>query len=345
MQLKAIAENPLEWLALRLNLVPLPLLHGQMFPVISRALLAAADKGIFSAVASGAGTAEEIAEACRIQPEPAGQLLQVLASSGYLTFKGKRYRLTPMTRKWALPGGVSDLSDLLVYNNRVVWKWLDHLEVYLETGRGIDYHASFGAEEWGLYQKAMRAVARSEVKEFAGKCPMPRNARLMLDIGGAHGLHVGALTERYPGLEAHILDLPGALAAREGVPGEKTTFIQGDILEADLDTERYDLVLMSSLAHHFSREENRAIAGKVARALKTGGIFVINEFVRPEEEKEPGGGLVGTSSNLFFGLTSTSGTWTIRETQEWQRSAGLKPLKAAGYTAIPGRFRIAARKG
>ncbi len=342
MKLKAVPENALEWLALRLNKVPLPLLHGQMFPVISKAVLVAADKGIFSAVGSGRQTVENIAETCRLLPGPTLQLLQVLASSGYLSYGKGKYGLTPMTSKWMLAGSGSDLSDLLVYNNRVVWKWMEHLETYLETGKGIDYHQSFGEEEWKLYQRAMLAMARSEAGEFARKCPVPGSARLMLDIGGAHGLHVKALKARYPALEAHILDLPGALAVQNGVAEDGITYMEGNILETDLGKERYDLVLMSSLAHHFNQEDNRLIARKAAGSLKPGGIYVINEFVNPG--KADAGGLVGTSSNLFFGLTSASGTWTIDETREWQKAAGLVPLKPKGYTAIPGRFQISARK-
>ncbi|ODS84642.1 MAG: hypothetical protein ABS46_02630 [Cytophagaceae bacterium SCN 52-12] len=342
MKLKTSPENVFEWLALRLNLVPLPLLHGQMFPVIAKAVLLAADKGVFHAVEAGLESAEAVAATCGLQVAPARQLLNVLASSGYLSCKNHRYRLSPMARKWVGSKSRSDLSDLLVYNNRVVWKWMEHLETYLETGSGVDYHKSFNKEEWDLYQNAMRAVARSEVEEFARKCPVPEKARLMLDIGGAHGLHVKALRARYPALEAHILDLPGALDVQEEPGEDSITTIQGNILETDLVPESYDLILMSSLAHHFSWEENRFIARKAADALKPGGVYVINEFVNPEHADRKSG-LVGTSSNLFFGLTSTSGTWTIAETQDWQKEAGLKPLKPIGYAAIPGRFQIPAR--
>ncbi len=342
MELKASPENVFEWLALRFNLVPLPLLHGQMFPVISKAVLLAADKGVFHAVEAGSETVEAVAVACGLQPVPTRQLLDVLASCGYLNFKNGRYRLSSMAGKWVGSMGPSGLSDLLVYNNRVVWKWMEHLENYLETGKGIDYHRNFGDEEWDLYQKAMRAVAVSEVKEFARKCPVPGQARRMLDIGGAHGLHVRALMERYPGLSADILDLPGALKVQQYAGEDKITLIPGNVVETDLGAGRYDLVVMSSLAHHFSSDENRRIAGKVAEALTPGGVYVVNEFVNPGEAGS--GGLVGTSSSLFFGLTSTSGTWTIAETQDWQKQAGLKPLKVRGYTAIPGRFLIAARK-
>lgn len=343
MQLKAVPETILEWLALQFNKVPLPLLHGQMFPIISKAVLVAAEKGIFSVIGDRSYDVESIAKSCGLAKAPAKQLLQVLVSLGYLRVRSKQYSLTTMARKWVVEGSPSDLSDLLRYNNRIAWKWMEHLECYLETGKGVDYHQIFGHEEWRLYQNAMLAVARSEVAAFAKKCPVPAGARRMLDIGGAHGLHVSGLQALYPELVADILDLPEAWQAQETILKHNVSRIEGSALTASLAEKTYDLVLMSSLAHHFSQEENRLIAVKVAQSLKPGGVYVVNEFVNPGEGSLAGG-LVGASSDLFFGLTSTSGTWTIDETQEWQRAAGLKPYKVIGYTAIPGRFQIAARK-
>lgn len=339
MELKVSPSHPLEWLALLLNRVPMPLLHGQMFPILSKAVLTAADKGVFRYLSGDSRTLGEISEFCAFKPEPARQLLGVLVSLGYLVADKGKYGLSAMAEKWLRTGSGSDLSDLLIYNNRVVWKWMEQLENYLETGAGIAYHQHFEEPEWQLYQRAMLAVARSEVNEFAKRCPVPARAARMLDIGGAHGLHVTALRSKYTGLEADILDLPGAWSAHP--EPEAFNRMEGNILEVKLEDERYDLVLMSSLAHHFSEAENRMIARKVAASLKPGGIYVINEFVHPARA-DSDSGLVGTSSSLFFGLTSTSGTWTIAETQAWQAEAGLKPMKARRFRSVPGRVLMSA---
>ncbi len=127
MQLRVFPENFLEWLALRLNLVPLPLLHAQIFPVVSKAILEAVDAGIFEAIEAGHGTAEEIAAACGLHPRATGQLLGVLTSMRYLRFRRQTYSLTRSTRKWILTQSPDTVRDLAVYNNRVVWPWLDRL--------------------------------------------------------------------------------------------------------------------------------------------------------------------------------------------------------------------------
>ena len=347
MQLRIFPENLLEWIALRLNLVPIPLLHAQVFPVVSRAVLEAVDAGVFEAIAEGCTTADSVAEKCGLDARATGQLLGVLASIKYLRYKQGKYTLTRLTRKWILPDSPNTVRDLAIYNNRVVWPWLEKMGGYLKTGQGLQYHDTFGPDEWELYQRAMWGGAVAEAKEFARKVPLPKNATQMLDIGGSHGLHSVEACRRYPLLHATILDLPGAvekaapLLAQQNM-GDRVVHQVGNILMDSLPEGTYDLVLMSSVAHHFTEAQNILVAQKVANALRPGGMFIINEFIRPDPAAAPE--LVGSSTDLFFGLTSTSGNWSLAEMNAWQRAAGLTPLQAVGYRAIPGRFQVGARK-
>ncbi|TDB68850.1 class I SAM-dependent methyltransferase [Arundinibacter roseus] len=347
MQLRVFPDNILEWLALRLKLVPLPLLHAQIFPVVSKAVLEAVDAGIFEAIEAGHGSAESIATACQLHPRATEQLLGVLTSMRYLRFRRQTYRLTRSTRKWILAQSPDTVRDLAIYNNRVVWPWLDQMGHYLRTGQGIQYHDSFGPDEWDLYQKAMNGGAISEAREFARNLPLSANATRMLDIGGSHGQHSVEACRRFPSLQSVILDLPGAiekaapLLARQGM-GKRVVHQPGNILSDQLPDATYDLVLMSSLAHHFTTEQNQEVIHKISQCLRPGGIVVINEFIRPNPQDAPE--LVGSSTDLFFGLTSTSGNWSVDEIHGWYRAANLLPYKILSYRAIPGRFQVVGRK-
>ncbi len=347
MQLRVFPNSLKEWIALRLNLVPMPLLHAQVLPVISRAVLEAVDAGIFEAIDTGHDTAELVAKECGLDTRATGQLLGVLTSVHYLHFKKGTYRLTKISRKWILPGSPHSVHDLAIFNNRVVWPWLEKMGEYLKTGRGLQYHDKMQADDWELYQRGMWAGAISEAKEFAKNAPMPKDATRMLDIGGSHGMHSVEACRRYPALTSIILDLPAAvekaapLLAKQGM-GARVVHRLGNILTDALPDDTYDLVLMSSVAHHFTEEQNLLVAHKVAKALRPGGVFIINEFIRPDPQAAPE--LVGSSTDLFFGLTSTSGNWSVAEINAWQRAAGLTPLRPIGYQAIPGRFQVGARK-
>ncbi|OIN56711.1 class I SAM-dependent methyltransferase [Arsenicibacter rosenii] len=347
MQLSITPDNPLEWLALKINMVPWPLLHAQIMPVISKAVLEAADKGVFEAVDHGHQTVEAIASVCGLQPKPTRELMGLLTALGYFTFRQETFTITDSARRWVLRESPESVVGMMLYNNRVVWPWLEQLGNYLQTGEGIDYHSKLNTEEWGYYQHAMSSATGTEAKEFGRRAPVPKNATRMLDIGGAHGQHAVALCKRLPALTATILDLPEAIA--QAAPylaksdmGDRVQHQAGNALTDDFGLEQYDIVLMSSLAHHFTPEQNQAVAQRVSAALKPGGVYIINEFIRPGTGAKPE--LVGSSTDLFYGLTSAAGNYSLAEIKTWHRAAGLKHHREVWYRTLPGRAMIVGRK-
>lgn len=352
MQLTVTPDNPLEWLALRTNQVPIPLLHAQIMPVIAKAVLEAADRGVFEAIGDNRQSAVQIAATCHLHPKAVGELLGLLTALGYTEFTDGQFALTPMARRWVRQNDPDSTFGMLRFNNQLMWHWLDHMGTYLETGEGLQYHDTMDARQWDVYQRGMVAATATEAKEFGRRAPVPkalarRTDARMLDIGGSHGQHSAALCKRFPTLNSTILDLPDAIAqaapllAQLGM-GDRIRHQPGNILTDDLSDNQYTIVLMSSLAHHFSDAQNRDIAAKVARALKPGGIYIVNEFIRPETGAKPE--LVGSSTDLFYGMTSTAGNYSVAEIQNWFVSAGLRPHKTVGYLTMPGRMQVVAIK-
>jgi SAM-dependent methyltransferase len=346
MKLLFLPENPAELFGLAANLVPLPLAHTQLFSLAARAIYDATEAGIFEALAAGPLDAAAIAKACGLDRGALEALLGLLAAGGYLRQRQGRFALAPKMRKWLLADGPSSIRDQLLFM-RSVWSWLDAMPTFLRSGKGIRYHESFGPEQWELYQRGMEAVARGSAAEVARKTPLPRDATAMLDIGGSHGLYSVALCRRHKALASTILELPAAvdkarpLLARHGM-GQRVRFEAGNALDWEMGEGRYDLVFVSSLMHHLSREDNRALAGRIARALKPGGFFAIQEFIRPQQAGKAD--IVGSILNLFFAFTSMAGTWSEGELEAWQAEAGLVPHKVIGLVTMPGFRQIVARR-
>ena len=350
MQLTITPDNPLEWLALRANIVPWPLLHAQIMPVVAKAVLEAADRGVFEAVAKNALTAGQVAETCHLNPKATRELLSLLTALGYVTYNQDRFALSASARKWMLPNQPDSVQGMMPFNNRLMWNWLGEMGHYLETGEGVQYHDQLTPDQWSLYQNGMQAATATEAREFGRRAPVSKAVRAgeatrMLDVGGAHGQHSVALCQRFPALTSVILDLPEAieqaapLLAAQGM-GNRVRHQPGNALTDDLGENQYDIVLLSSLAHHFTDTQNRELARRVAQSLRPGGVYIVNEFIRPDVGAKPE--LVGASTDLFYGLTSTAGNYSVSEIQDWQRSAGLKPGKVVWYRTIPGRAMVVA---
>jgi len=348
MKIGVLPETFLDWLALRLRLVPLPLAetHGAM--LLARAVMAGAELGVIDALEAGPLTVEAAAAACGTEAVATGLLLDTLAACGYLRRVGPRFALTPSARKWLCASSAHSIRDKLMLQV-MEWRWLEQLEDFVRSGRPLDFHATLTADELDLYHRGMRALAQIAGPEVALRAPVPRGARLMLDLGGSHGHYAAEICRRHPQLRAEVLDLPEAVAAaapilaREGL-GDRVVHVAGDAARSDLGEDRYDFILMSNLAHHLDAEQNAALAHRVRRSLRPGGVFVIQEPALSEPSARAG--QVTSLLGLYFAMQSRPGvrTWSISEMAGWQAGAGLRPMRARALRTAPGWVQQPARR-
>jgi 2-polyprenyl-3-methyl-5-hydroxy-6-metoxy-1,4-benzoquinol methylase len=338
MKLKVTPENLLERMALQLNLAPMPLVDTQVAFNAARAIMAGATTGIFECIGKSQKTFFQIAAECKTDSSATKQLLDCLVGIGYLRWSNEKYSLKKKYYKWLLKESPSNLLGKLKFQE-LEWNWMSHLEEYVRTGKPMDLHSTLSPAEWASYQEGMRDLSISTAKELAGKLKLPSNAGQMLDIGGSHGLYSIELCKKNPSLNSTILELPGAIEraqsiAKEHGLTEKIKYKGGNTLTDDLGNAQYDLVMINNVVHHFTNEENLKLAEKIAKALKPGGLFAIGEFIR--QQKPGAGGVVAATCDLYFSLTSSSGTWSAEEMKLWQEKAGLKPSKAISLMTLPG---------
>lgn len=336
MRIGAVPDNLAERVVLAMGWVPTPFLATHPALLLARAVMVATKHDFFEELASEALGPGELANRRGTHPEATAKLLETLAGSGYLRAAGDAYRLTPLTRKWLLAESPQSLRDSVLFRF-LEWEWMTRLDDYLLTGQPLDFHASMSDEEWGLYQRGMLSLARLAAPETVRRMPVPKGARDLLDLGGSHGYFSVALCRRYPCLKAVVLDLPQAvehaapLLAAEGM-GNRVVHRAGDVLSEDLGSEIYDVVLLAQLVHHFDEPTNRRLIERAARCLRPGGLLVVQEISR---RRAGNGSQLGSLGDLYFALTSRSGSWSFEEIAEWQRSAGLVPRRPIRYLTLP----------
>jgi SAM-dependent methyltransferase len=341
-------ESLIERLGLWLGLVPISLLETHIAATLARSIMAGVELGVFEALAPGPLGANAIAARCGTDPASTPLLLDALTSCAYLRLSHGRYALTSQSRKWLLRDARNSVRDKILLQ-AVEWRWLTELETFVRTGRPLDFHASMSEPELQLYHRSMRALAGIGGGEVARRTPAPRNARRMLDLGGSHGHFAAEICRRRPRLFAEVMDLPSAveqaapLLAAEGL-GERVVHVVADVTQVDLGVELYDLILMSNLAHHLDAAQNLDLAKRAARALRPGGMFVIQEPVRPARPARAG--QTGTLLGLYFALQSRPGvqTWTVADLAGWQAAAGLRPRRPIAMRTAPGWMQQSARR-
>ena len=337
MRVGVIGDNVLERVVLALGLAPTPIADTYAAG-FARVVMVATKLGVFESLAAGALTASEVAGQCGTDARATEKLLNALVGMRYLRFDRDRYALAPVARRWLLEASPRSLRDNILMKF-LEWQWLEGVEEFVRSGRPLDVHGTLSDDDWGLYQRGMRAQANVTAAEVARRTPVPKGAREMLDIGGSHGYFSVALCRRHAGLRATVLDLPQAVAhaapllAAEGM-GERVVHRAGDALVDDLGAEAYDLVFNYALVHHFDGEANRDLARRAARALRPGGFLVIGDAVRPRSPQATD--QFGAFLDLYFALTSEAGTWTLADMAGWQREAGLRPRKPIRLLSVPG---------
>lgn len=367
--------------------IPTPLVDTHLAFAFARTLMVAVRVGVFEALADGERSASDVAARCATAEIPTARLLHALVGMGYLRpGRADRIALTRSSRRWLTRASPDEVLDKVLFGFDE-WRFVEGYEAYVREGRSIDMHASLGDEPpdppagparpppplstlgeprgdaatatavsfpaptpttaWVRYQRGLRAIAGVSAAEVARRTPVPRGARRMLDIGGAHGRFAAAILRRHPALSAEVLELAPAVAASadllaaEGM-GERLRHRVGDALVDHLGEGDVDVVFASQFNHHLDPQANARLALRVARALRPGGVYVIQDVARPADARDARRARLGALLDLYFGATSDAGTYTVASMRAWQAAAGLRPLPTRWLRTLPGLVQQAA---
>ena len=160
-----------------------------------------------------------------------------------------------------------------------------------------------------------------DLPDLAG---LERGGRL-LDVGGGAGSHSANLVRAVDGLEATVLDLPGARSVLEERHPE-LDFVEGDLDEPRFgrpEGEEWDYLLVSNILHDHPPAENERILREAAGLLAPDGTLVIYDWVIDEGRTSPEG--VATFTPMMVIENEGGYTYTEAEIGSWLESAGLEP--------------------
>jgi 2-polyprenyl-3-methyl-5-hydroxy-6-metoxy-1,4-benzoquinol methylase len=336
MRLGLKADSLLERVADWLNLAPKPLAHAFFGMMASRTLMAGERLGLFAALADGSATVEELAARLKLSPEGTRALLEALEACEAVERKKGRYRMADSARRWLDPRSPQYVGGFLDFNY-TQWEWWSHLEDAIRTGQSVDIH-HFAPEDprWRSYIHAMHQMARLSAPEVSRAIPLPRGARQVLDLGGAHGWYAAELCRRHRGLKATVLDLEGSvrvgreIIARAGL-SHVVTHREGDLLTSELGGP-YDAVLLFQVVHHLSPAQNVALLRRVRTALAPKATLAVLEYLREDAEQPPSSApLIG----LHYFLTSKAAAYAPAEVEGFLDDAGFRIESARPVRHLP----------
>lgn len=338
MRVGAIPETLIERIATVSGLAPTPVVDTLHAVIVARAVVVATKLGVFDALATGPAEAAAIAADLGVHAGALAKLLNLLVAAGYLRYGKEGYALSPLARKWLVADSPQSIRDVMLLR-LLEWQVIDQTEDFVRTGKALDVHDIIRGDQWVTYQRGMRALARLTTDEVVRRVKLPKGATAMLDIGGGHGGYAAAFCRAHPELRATVLDLPAAVAAAapilaEEKMGSRVVHRVGDALTDDFGREEWDLVFVAHLVHHFDAATNAAIVRHAAAALRPKGRIAILDVLRPASPNARG--QTGALLDLYFAITSNSGTWAADEIAGWFRDAGLKVARPIHLRTAPG---------
>ena len=270
----------------------------------SKALLSAVELGVFTALADGSLTGEQLRRRLGLHPRAIPDFTDTLVALDLLEREGEgagaAYANTPAAQRYLDAGSPHYVGGFLEMANARLYGFWGDLSEGLRSGRpqnelkhgGASMFETLYADDERLEQfmAAMSGLSAGNFTLLAERFDFSRFATLA-DIGGASGQLARLVAARHPQLQCTTLDLPKVTAIarrhieRDGladrVRAEPIDFIADALPHADVIT-------MGMILHDWNLDTKRALLRKAYEALPSGGCLIaIDNLIDDARRRTP----------------------------------------------------------
>jgi SAM-dependent methyltransferase len=295
---------------------------------LAMALKGAIDLEVFTHIAAGATTSDEIAQLCQGTERGVRVLCDYLTVHGFLTKAKGAYGLAPDTAALLDKKSPSYMGSVAEFFTHpvMVSKYRD-VAALVRNGGATDHTLAPNDNVWVEFARYMAPMFALPARIAATHVTTPGEQAKVLDIAAGHGLfgihvalHNHAAEITFQDWE-NVLEVARENATKMGVTGRFGT-ISGSAFEVALGTG-YDIVLLPNFLHHFDFDANVTLLKRVRAALKPGGLVAVIEFVPNEDRVSPPDGALFAMRML--GTTPSGDAYTLVEIDRMLRDAGFGP--------------------
>lgn len=254
----------------------------------SEVLFAAVELEVFTILEPDGKSAAEVAAETGLDRQATERFLQTLCALGLLVHHGGIFFNTRLSSDYLVKGKPAYQGEAILWRKFLAATWQD-LKACLKAGRRVNFppadeeRADF-VRRVRRYVRAMDGLARIKTKEILDVFVRADLRGKLLDVGSGSGALAKAFLERFPGLQATLLDLPEVLAyAKELLHGtgldDRITYCEVNVLEPwPLGRGEFALVLLSNIVHAYSEPEVYHLLANAVSCLEPGGFLVVHDF-------------------------------------------------------------------
>lgn len=302
----------------------------------SKTLLSAIELGLFTELAKGARTLEELTARLRLHPRSARDFFDALVALGMLKRTGARYANTPESALFldrAKPGYVGGMLEMC---NARLYRFWGSLTDGLRTGlpqnevkTGGDFFGRLYSDPQRLegFLKAMTGLSIGAGRGIAKQFPW-KKYKTFADVGCAQGGVAVEIALAHKHLSGFGVDLPvvqpvfEAYAQSKGL-AKRMQFRPGNFFKDPLPN--VEVIIMGHILHDWNLDEKLMLLRKAYEALPPNGAVIVHEALIDDARKEHAFGLL-MSLNM---LIETPGgfDFTGADCRKWMKEAGFKKTK------------------
>ena len=294
----------------------------------SRILLTGVELNLFTLLASGPLSAEEVASRTGANLRALTILLDALAAMELLVKKEGRYSSPQAISSLLSEKGPESILPMVHHMAHVWQRWsnlTERVEGREEPGKPIE---SQEANQITAFIGAMHSIA-AKLAPGVVAAVSPGTARNLLDVGGASGTYTLAFLRAVPGMRATLFDKPEVLPIARRRLGEaavldRITLVGGDFYRDEFPPG-HDLALISAIIHQNSPGENLDLYRKVFRALVPGGRIIIRDHIMDPDRTRPRDGAIFAVNMLV--ATRGGNTYTFEEIHTGLVQAGFVRIR------------------
>lgn len=293
-------------------------------------LIAGLDLDVFTIIHSGKRTPPQIARAAGASVPAMTRLLDALTGMEYLTKKGNRYGLAPVSRQYLVRTNPAYLGDVVDEARLTLDTWT-RLPETVRTGRP-QAAVSEETEAREFFPRLVRAIfpmSFGAASRAAASLPQStkRRTQAILDVAAGAAPWSIPMALAMPSARVTAQDFPEVLdVAREYTArfhvDDRYEFLEGNLREVNFGRDAYDMVLLGHIIHSEGARWGKKLIQKCYRALGSGGVLLIAEMV-PNDARN------GPAMPLIFGInmllhTTEGDVFTMKEYRSWLKEAGFR---------------------
>jgi ubiquinone/menaquinone biosynthesis C-methylase UbiE len=151
----------------------------------------------------------------------------------------------------------------------------------------------------------------------------------VIDVAAGSGIWGIAVAQKSSQVRVTAVDWPGMIPTTQRITEkfgvrDRFDFVEGDLSDAKFGSG-YDLATLGHILHSEGEQRGRQLLKKTFRALKSGGIIAIAEWLVNDDRTKPLPSLMFSVQMLVN--TEKGGTFSFNEIKKWLEDTGFEKVR------------------